>query len=213
MRSVIVYSFDNSLEKIIRKKRIIPYQCNPGDKFMRGKWYYDNFYGSLFKVVDVKYKSGNILDYAITKSDEGYSSYIITPLSPYEDYIIDFDKAGLVEENIINSEKSYTGAEIRYWFFMNNIDCFNPKYRYFWTYVDTFSNNRVADKQRYFLYAGMRNNEYIHCRVVKDNIRNRRITTDEIEADNQFMAEQKAKDMYNTKKYHEDIMNNKASGN
>jgi hypothetical protein len=205
MRNIIVYSFDNSLEKLIRRKQLIPYQCTPGDRFMRGKWYYDSYYSSLFKVIDVKYKSGNVLDYAITKSDEGYNSYITTPLSS-EDFIIDFDKSGLVKENIINSEKSYTGAEIRYWFFMNNIDCFNTKYRYFWTYVDTFSNNRISDKQKYFLYAGMRNDEYIHCRVIKDTGKEKVITEKEIEEYNRFMAEQKEKDMHNVIRYHERLM-------
>ena len=209
MRNIIVYSFDNSLEKLIRRKQLIPYQCTPGDRFMRGKWYYDSYYSSLFKVIDVKYKSGNVLDYAITKSDEGYNSYITTPLSS-EDFIIDFDKSGLVKENIINSEKSYTGAEIRYWFFMNNIDCFNTKYRYFWTYVDTFSNNRISDKQKYFLYAGMRNDEYIHCRVIKDNNKNRKSTEEEMEAINKYMQEQMKKDRDRTIKYHEEGLYNES---
>lgn len=209
MRNIIVYSFDNSLEKLIRRKQLIPYQCTPGDRFMRGKWYYDSYYSSLFKVIDVKYKSGNVLDYAITKSDEGYNSYITTPLSP-EDFIIDFDKSGLVKENIINSEKSYTGAEIRYWFFMNNIDCFNTKYRYFWTYVDTFSNNRISDKQKYFLYAGMRNDEYIHCRVIKDNNKNRKPTEEEMEVINKYMQEQMKKDRDRTIKYHEEGLYNES---
>ena len=209
MRNIIVYSFDNSLEKLIRRKQLIPYQCTPGDRFMRGKWYYDSYYSSLFKVIDVKYKSGNVLDYAITKSDEGYNSYITTPLSS-EDFIIDFDKSGLVKENIINSEKSYTGAEIRYWFFMNNIDCFNTKYRYFWTYVDTFSNNRISDKQKYFLYAGMRNDEYIHCRVIKDNNKNRKSTEEEMEAVNKYMQEQMKKDRDRTIKYHEEGLYNES---
>ena len=206
MRNVIVYSFDNSLEKLIKRKKIIPYQVNPGDKLMRGKWYYDLYYSTLFKVLDVKYKAGGILDYAITKSDEGYSSYISTQLSPYEDYIIDYDKSGLSEEIIINSEKSYTGAEIRYWFFMNDITCFDQKYRYFWTYVDSFSKNRVSDKQKYFLYATLRNNVYSHCRVVKDTGKEKVITEKEIEEYNRFMAEQKEKDMHNVIRYHERLM-------
>jgi hypothetical protein len=211
MRNVIVYSFDNSLEKLIKRKRIIPYQVNPGDRFMKGKWYYDMFFGSLFKVIDVKYKSGNILEYAITKSDEGYSSYISTPLSPYEDYIIDHDINNIAEQDIINTEKSYTGAEIRYWFFINNITCFDPKYRYFWAYVDTYSNNRVSDKQKYFLYAAIRNGVYTHCRVVKDCSKNKKLTQKDIDDINEFMKEQKSKDMYNVKRYHEGIINESTS--
>ena len=207
MRNVIVYSHDNSLERLIKRKRIIPYQINPGDKFIKGKWYYDTYYNSLFKVTEVKYNSGNILDYAITKSDEGYSSYITSPLSPYEDYIIDFDTKDIATMNIINSERSFTGAEIRYWFFMNDINCFDPKYKYFWTYVDTYSNNKVADKQKYFLYAGLKNNVYTKCRVIKDiNKTKRQLTIEEICAINEYMKEQKEKDMHNTIKYHESLL-------
>lgn len=203
MRNVIVYSFDNSLEKLIKRKKIIPYQVNPGDKLLRGKWYYDIYYSSLFKVLEVKYKAGGVLDYAITKSDEGYNSYISTQLTPYEDYIIDFDRNGLSEEMIINSEKSYTGAEIRYWFFMNDINCFDPKYRLFWTYVDTYSKNRVADKQKYFLYAVLKNNVYSHCRVVKDTVKKEPISEKELEDYNKYMNLQKARDMRNVIRYHE----------
>ena len=207
MRNVIVYSHDNSLERLIERKRIIPYQINPGDKFIKGKWYYDTYYNSLFKVTEVKYNSGNILDYAITKSDEGYSSYITSPLSPYEDYIIDFDTKDIATMNIINSERSFTGAEIRYWFFMNDINCFDPKYKYFWTYVDTYSNNKVADKQKYFLYAGLKNNVYTKCRVIKDiNRTKRQLTIEEIQTINEYMKEQKEKDMHNTIKYHESLL-------
>ncbi len=207
MRNVIVYSHDNSLERLIKRKRIIPYQINPGDKFIKGKWYYDTYYNSLFKVTEVKYNSGNILDYAITKSDEGYSSYITSPLSPYEDYIIDFDTKDIATMNIINSERSFTGAEIRYWFFMNDINCFDPKYKYFWTYVDTYSNNKVADKQKYFLYAGLKNNVYTKCRVIKDiNRTKRQLTIEEIQTINEYMKEQKEKDMHNTIKYHESLL-------
>jgi hypothetical protein len=204
MRNVIVYSFDNSLEKQIKRKRLIPYQMTPTDKFMRGKWYYDQYYGNIFKVLEVKYKQGNILEYAITKSDEGYSSYISTPPVPFEDYIIEHDTTDIVERDIINSEKSYTGAEIRYWFFMNDITCFDPKYKYFWTYVDTYSNNRVADRQKYFLYAVLKNNVYTHCRVIKDNSKGKRLITmeKEIQETNDYMAEQKEKDMHNTIRYH-----------
>ena len=207
MRNIIVYSYDNSLERLIKRKRIIPYQVNPGDKFIKGKWYYDTYYNSLFKVTEVRYNAGNILDYAITKSDEGYSSYITTPLSPYEDYIIDFDTKDIATMNIINSERSFTGAEIRYWFFMNDINCFDPKYKYFWTYVDTYSNNKVADKQKYFLYAGLKNNVYTKCRVIKDiNKSKRQLTIEEIQAINEYMKEQKEKDMHNTIKYHESLL-------
>ena len=207
MRNIIVYSYDNSLERLIKRKRIIPYQVNPGDKFIKGKWYYDTYYNSLFKVTEVRYNAGNILDYAITKSDEGYSSYITTPLSPYEDYIIDFDTKDIATMNIINSERSFTGAEIRYWFFMNDINCFDPKYKYFWTYVDTYSNNKVADKQKYFLYAGLKNNVYTKCRVIKDiNRTKRQLTIEEIQTINEYMKEQKEKDMHNTIKYHESLL-------
>ena len=61
------------------------------------------------------------------------------------------------KDNIVNSDKFYSGAEIVYWFFMNNINCSNEKYNGFWKYVDTHSAHRAPifkkTWQRYNLSA------------------------------------------------------------
>ena len=53
MRYNIVYSSHGSLEKIIKRKKIIPYKLFPYEKLVKGKWYYDNRFNNIFKIVEV----------------------------------------------------------------------------------------------------------------------------------------------------------------
>lgn len=194
-------SYNECLEELIKEKKLIAYELSPNDKLIKNKWYFDSYYQKLIKVINVEYTHG-ILDHAETKSIEGYKSYITTPLG-INDYYIEFDREFLYKKKIININQSFTGAEIRYWFFMNNIDCFNKKYRNFWQYVDTYSSNRLNDKARYFLKAKLNKHGYYYdCAVIKDFTRHIP-TAQEIQSANEYMRIQKEKDYHNVKKLHE----------
>lgn len=201
MRYNIVYSSHGSLEKIIKRKKIIPYKLFPYEKLVKGKWYYDSRFNNIFKIVEVEYKDG-ILDHAIIVTDEGFTSYISTPLDFYNDYRIEFDKRNIVEQDIINSHKSFYGAEIRYWFYMNNIDSFNRKYRDFWQFLEETSDNKINDNSKYLLFGDLRNGTYFNCKVIR--LANRRKPTkEEIKKNDKFMKDLKQKDMKEVIRLHE----------
>ena len=204
MKSRIFYSFDNSLEKLIHSKKIIPYQIDHNEKLVKGKWYYEYRYPYIFKVTDANYSVSGLLDYATTITEEGYVSCISNDhLVPGEDYMIEFDRVKLYKSTIINSPILYTGAEIRYWFFINNIDFFNEKYRGFWEYVDTFSPNKVIDKEKYFISGVYEDGIYNNCKLIREKPKPiKKLTKEEIELYQKEAKEQKLKDLHNARRYH-----------
>lgn len=201
MKNTISYS-SPALETYIKDKNVIPYSMSPNDKMIRSKWYFDSAYGYLIKIIEVQYTNG-MLDHAITRSIEGYQSYIITPLNYRSDYYIEFDAEKIFKKDIINSESSYTGAEIRYWFFKNNITAFDKKYINFWKYVDSYSPDKIDDRMKYFIQASVdKEGNYIDCKFLKD-FKKKIYTPKEINRFNKYMGDLKTKDYHNTIKYHE----------
>ena len=168
MNNTITYTNDGSLEKQIRQKKIIPYMVFPNEKFKTNKWYYSFFYNSIFKVLDHKYNKDGSLDYAYTMSDDGNYALISTDIDSLEDYSVSRDRRSIYKLDIVNHVESFTGAEIIYWFFMNDIDALNIKYQGFWKYVDRYSIDRVSDRDRYYVRAKLIGNKYMDCQIIKD---------------------------------------------
>lgn len=213
MNNTITYTNDGSLEKQIRQKKIIPYMVFPNEKFKTNKWYYSFFYNTIFKVLDHKYNKDGSLDYAYTMSDDGNYALITTDIDSLEDYSVSRDRRSIYKLNIINYDESFTGAEIVYWFFMNNIDSLNIKYQGFWKFIDRYSIYRISDRDRYFVRAKLIGDKYVDCQIIKDNSKaeRERIIMSKIfdrEA-NKYMASLKKKDIkrmqdkYDTKEYEE----------
>lgn len=188
------------LEKI-KSRGLIPYSVLPRQKYEENEWYFSTYYDQLFKVISVEYKN-NKLDHAYIKSDEGYYSWIVTELSDW-DVQIKRDYKNIAKGPIINTNLSYTGAEIMYWFFVNEISEFNKKYRGFWKYVDISSKGRLDEKTRYFIRGeingkGIYTNCVISIDYSKKNysiIRNRINIEKHKNEDNEFMKSLKKHDM------------------
>jgi hypothetical protein len=168
MNKKITYTANGSLEKQIKLKKIIPYYLFPNEKYKVNKWYYSFYYNIIFKVTEVNYKKDGELEYAFTKTDDNNYSMISTDIDSTEDFAIYHDKKAIYKKEIINSEESYTGAEIVYWFFINDIDCFNKRYQGFWKYVDRYSKYRISDRDKYFIKARIFNGVYVDCKLIKD---------------------------------------------
>jgi hypothetical protein len=175
MRNDIIYTRTENLERMIRSKKIIPYQIRPNDKYIKGKWYYNFEFGEIFKVLEVEYIHGVVLDHVCTKSLDNHYSYLCTDLST-EDYQIAFDSNEIYKQNIFEEKRTYTGAEIRYWFFMNNIHGFDKKYSVFWDYVDTFSKRRLKDTSRYIIKSKIENGIYTEAKIIKIPEKNKECT-------------------------------------
>ena len=81
-------------------------------------------------------------------------AYICTDIEVGYDYRVDKDFSEIYKKKtIVNDGCTYSGAEIIYWFFMNNITCFNRKYKRFWHLVDPYSLDRIDDNKMYILTA------------------------------------------------------------
>lgn len=161
---------NKKLEKIIREKHLIPYRLGRGDRFIKDKFYYSAFHEMTFKVLFVKYhKTTGFLIGADVRYENGMQAYICTDIDPGYDYKVDKDFSGLYKkECIVNDGNIYSGAEIVYWFFMNNISCFNRVYKEFWHYVDTYSLNRIDDNKMYKLTATeSHSGKFYNCKVIE----------------------------------------------
>lgn len=147
MLSISYESFYENLHKLIRSKHYIPYRILTSDtKLEIGKRYYIGYYRQTMKVISVEYDRYGILDYCYVRWDDGcYGSYC-TDLSILDDYFIDVDIDNICKvDDILNSNSIYTGAEIKYWFFCNDITANTEKYKLIWGELDTFFNNSEND--------------------------------------------------------------------
>ena len=170
MNYLISYNstYNGILDNRIKREKIIPYGIFPNTKYRSGKWYYNSNENMIFKVITPSYSNTGELESIYIKSDDGYYSLICTPLNFYTDYILVKDSGSLYEDCIINNNKSYSGAEIIYWFYMNDITFEDNKYNGFWKYIDRYSMYKINDYGKYFLYM---NTDKLgdHCSIVKDN--------------------------------------------
>lgn len=195
MNNKILYTNNGSLEKQVRSKKVIPYIVYPTDVYRKNKWYFSLYYNIIFKILDLEYKDGR-LESAYIVSDDCNYSMICTDLDSNEDYSISRDRRSIYKMDIINHQESFTGAEIVYWFFMNDIDIFNEKYSEFWKYVDRYSKDRVVDRQRYFLRAKLLGGKYVDCKLIKDlRVKNTSMDIVFHNYTNEYMGLLKEKDM------------------
>lgn len=206
MNKKITYTSNGSLEKQIKSKKIIPYLLYPNERYKLNKWYYSFYYNSIFKITEVEYTERGELDYALTKTDDGNFNHISTELDFLEDYAIYYDRRKICDMNIINNPESFTGAEIVYWFFVHDIDCFNLKYQGFWKYIDRYSKYRIADRDRYFIKAKILNDNYVDCSMIKDisyiSHNQKVIQRAHGNSDNLYMKKLKEKDMRRMSEIH-----------
>ena len=160
---------NKKLEDLIRKKHLIPYSLNRRDRYERGKYYYSEFLGLTFKVLFVKYYESGELEGAEVKYENGLRAYICTDIDPGYDYRVEKDTKELYKKDeIVNDGNIYTGAEIRYWFFMRGIDCFSGRYKGFWNSIDSFSTRRIVDSNRYTIVADPTfTGKYYNCRIIR----------------------------------------------
>ena len=165
MQSRIWYTGSGRLEKMIKEKGVIPHSIFPGEKLIRNHHYYDFMYNKIYRVISAEYKNGEF-EGAYIKNDDNTYAWIVDLPNPSYDYYITYDKLNMWKKEIINTGKSYTGAEIRYWFFRNDIDMFNETYAVFWKYVEQSGNDAIEDKFFYRLIGKKdENGIYTDCRV------------------------------------------------
>ena len=168
MYKTITYN-NSKLEDLIRKKHIIPYTLTRNDRYEKGKYYFDGFSGKIFKVLFVKYYKTGELEGAEIRYEDNMHAYMCTEIDPGYDFRTEMDFNEIYKKiNIINDGNIYTGAEIKYWFFVRNINCFNRKYKDFWYLVDTYSMDQIADNKNYIITGDINHvGKYHNCKITE----------------------------------------------
>ena len=167
MLTRIMYSMDGKLEQLVRTRKLIPHKILNGERMIKGEFYYSAFYGKTFRVISAEYDKSGTLTGAEVKYNDGNICWICTDLNPGEDYYLTMDKRNIMDMDIVNSRKPFSGAEIRYWFFMNNITVLDSKYACFWPYVEQYNANSIDDKSTYTLSADLVDGIYTRARIYR----------------------------------------------
>lgn len=153
---VILVRYNPTLDKIAKKLKFIPYRLKENSDYQVNRIYWSDYWGSYFRVIKIGY-TGKHLGVDVKYQDGNYG-HIETDLCKY-DFLLEYDHTGISEKDIINSNISYTGAQIEYWIFCNYNDNDNPVYKMFRKYLDNNSRMRIDPYNYYFVCLEEKNGE------------------------------------------------------
>lgn len=157
--------YPKKLEDIIKENHYIPRLLRNYEKFKLYHRYWDIYKEELFKIIDI-FEIDGATYYSIC-IDDTYSSIIPEPEHIDTYYEILKDYYCIAETYIINDNNYYTGAEIKYWFSINNI----PKddvYKGFFKYFSINSRVYLYDSKKYKVKYNPEN-KYSPCNIIKEN--------------------------------------------
>lgn len=141
--------YSEALEEEIIDTHYIPRKFKPNEKLKLYHKYWIPEFGGTIKVQEIEYING--VPYYFIKFSKNMSANITYPVMYSEMYELLHNYDNIEKENIINSSKSYSGAEIKFWFIVNKIDFDDPFYKGFWSFLDDTSMSVVADNKYYFV--------------------------------------------------------------
>lgn len=141
--------YPKELEKEIIKSKYIPRKFQRNERMKLYHKYWVPLYEGVVKVDDIM-MIDNVEYYFIKYSNKmvGCTTY---PLYYNDAYELLHNYDSIEKDQIINSNKSYSGAEIKFWFILNRINFDNSKYKGFWPFVNPYSMNVIADNKYYFV--------------------------------------------------------------
>ena len=141
--------YSEALEEEVINTRYIPRKFRENEKLKLYHKYWVPEFGGTIKVHEIEYING--IPYYFIKFNRNMSANITYPCNYTDMYELLHNYDNIEKENIINSSKSYSGAEIKFWFIVNKIDFDDPQYRGFWSFLDDTSMSVVADNKYYFV--------------------------------------------------------------
>lgn len=145
------------LVQAMHKFNYIPRVLNPNEHLKLYHRYWIPDLGGLVKVKDV-WKDSKIEYYLIRCKNDMYVC-CSHPISNIEDsYELLHDYDDIYKDNIINNHKSYTGAEIKYWFTLN----YDKSYEKFSKYLNQHGKMFLNDNRRYKVTINSQNKYYIN---------------------------------------------------
>lgn len=166
MSNIIFYNDSKVLDHKIRKAHYIPYHIRKRERYKEKQRYYNYYWDMCYKVIHINnYECNNRFLSVYIKADDNTFHLLATELDAY-DYLLLKDNEEIYKKDIINSDYTYRGAEIVYWFYVNDINLNSKKYLGFRKFVDNNSNFRISDVNRYIITADINNKEnFINCKI------------------------------------------------
>lgn len=162
--------YPEKLEEIIfNNPTHIPYIVSPETKRLKlYRKYFSVERNTLFKVWQI-YEVGKELYYSIKYPDHLFGE-ITYPKGKLYELFSDSNNIRNTK-TIINTKISYTGAEIRYWFFINNK--LGKKYKGFIPFINPNSKSCIMDNKYYFVYSKYdeKTNKYYNIIIIQDKER------------------------------------------
>ena len=146
--------YPEELEFEICKSGYIPRLMKNGERLKVFHKYWTSYFGGTIKIIDID----NIFNhyYYYIRYNGKLLGCFPHPLPMIiNNYELLHNYNHIEKDNIINSNKSYSGAEIKFWFVKNHIDLDSPKYKGFWSFLNPNSTNVLHDSKYYFV---VRNN-------------------------------------------------------
>lgn len=149
--------YTKNMELFLSKRNYIPRRIMQNEPLKLYKRYYCYFDDLYFKIDNIFY-IGNQEYYSVKTQNLYYS--ILTEVN--NNYIYEFmiDKNNIINtKEIINTNISYSGAEIRYWFFLNQDNIDENIFDRFYKFLDMNGKSVINDNKYYYLY--FRNNDAV----------------------------------------------------
>lgn len=145
--------YPNELVDIIKQFNYIPRKLSINERLKLYHRYWIPDFGGMIKVKDIC--KVDKVDYYIIKYKDNLSICFPHPLDDYEtSYELLHDYTDIHKENIINSGKAYSGAEIKYWFTINR----SRYYSKFLKYLTIGNKKLIQDNKKYFVIIDKMNN-------------------------------------------------------
>lgn len=130
----------------ILKSKLIPRKCKKDEKLKLYHKYWIPDYKEVIKVEEIM--TINDAEYYIIRYN-GMSGIIPHPVRSFDNiYELLHNYNQLQNDSIINSDKRYTGAEIKFWFIYNS-DIFKDKE--YEGFLPLLLNNNLVDSRFYFI--------------------------------------------------------------
>ena len=163
--------YPNQLINILRKSKspLIPKRLSDKQKILKPhhKYYATEFASaSYFKVID-SFNTDQETYVVLLFVDNLYWTLPSRLNKMLDIYELLYDKNNILNTNIINSNSSYYGYEIRYWFFNKN----NNKLNDFKDYLDNNGKYKIDDSCKYFITADInkKSGKYYNAKINHDN--------------------------------------------
>lgn len=148
-----------------RSARFIPKRVPNKQKYFKlyHKYFCNDFVtDSYFKVID-SYNIDETNYIELSFSDNIF--WVIPNCIVSDTYELIFDKDNILKQKIINSEQSYFGYEIIYWFYHR----FNYRYSEFKPYVEDNGKCRLNESCKYFITADFNHGKFTNIKIKLDN--------------------------------------------